>query len=103
MSKRSSLPVKKRPAPRRRSRPPSHRAQRRRPTHRRRYRLAMFVARKVEEHARLARDASRIAIAIALGAILFLLVGAISRTITSERIPALLSPAAAPANSAPAP
>lgn len=88
MSKRSPRPLKKRPAPRRRSRPPRRGGEPRgKAAPHRRFRLGAFVARKVEEHARLARDASRIAIALALGAILFLLVGAISRTLFDEAPP----------------
>jgi hypothetical protein len=72
---------------RRRTKTPRRRAPKKKPAFRRRRgtRLAALVARKIEEHARLAQDAVKIAIAIALLAMAFLLANAFYQTLRESQ------------------
>lgn len=67
---------------RRRSKTPRRRAPKKKPAFRRRRgtRLAALIARKIEEHSRLAQDAMKIAIVMALLAMAFLLANAFYQT-----------------------
>lgn len=75
-ARRESLPRRKTPAPRK-SRPPKGRWKR----------VSAFVARKVEEHARLAQDAMKIALTLALLVLALMLANAFYRVAQEDSRP----------------